>query len=181
MFAKSIESMERWLARVSMAAVFIIMIFVSADVIARYVFNSPITVQYHLTQDYLMVAMVALSLSWAEGQGAFIRLTPFQRWMNLPARRGLYALNSVIAALLFLLMTWYAGVRTWEDWVAQRVSFGVIDWPVWLSQIWVPIGTLALALRLLLNAVEYALGLKVPPSAHSPEDEALLDHTEGGK
>lgn len=181
MFSRSIACMERWLARISMAAVFIIMVFVSADVIARYVFNSPITIQYHLTQDYLMVAMVALSLSWAEGQGAFIRLTPFQRWMNEPARRGLYSLNSVIAALLFFLMTWYAGVRTWEDWVSQRVSFGIIDWPVWLSQVWVPIGTLALALRLLLNAVEYAFGWKAVPSPHSPEDEALMEHLEGGK
>ncbi|WP_166643109.1 TRAP transporter small permease [Alcanivorax sp. 24] len=166
----SLKLLERGLAVIAVGAVLAMMLLVSLDVIARYLFKAPLTFQYSLTEDYLMVIMVALALPWAERRGAFIRLTPFHRLMSPGVRRGLYALNNLIIALMLLAMTWYAGERVWVDWWEQRVIFGVIDWPVWLSHVWVPIGTLVLSLRLFTNACLYLLGKAEVPSPPSLDE-----------
>ncbi|ERS10681.1 TRAP-type C4-dicarboxylate transport system permease small subunit [Alloalcanivorax xenomutans] len=168
--SRYLKLLEQSLAAIAVAAVLAMMLLVSLDVIARYLFKAPLTFQYNLTEDYLMVIMVALALPWAERRGVFIRLTPFHRFMSPAVRRCLYAFNNLLVALMLLAMTWYAGERVWTDWQEQRVIFGVIDWPVWLSHVWVPIGTLALSLRLLTNACLYLLGVTPVPSPPSLDE-----------
>lgn len=142
---------EKSLFIVSASALFIMMILVSADVILRYFFHLPLTFQFEFTSYYLLVIATTLSLSRSEAQGAFIKLRLLTNILPLRFRGYLDALNSFIGSIIFLMIAWFSGINTIAQWQRGTTIFGVIDWPVWLSIIWVSIGCFALGIRLLIK------------------------------
>lgn len=144
---------ERLLFAFSALTLVIMMLLVSADVVARYLFNAPLTFQFELTTQYLMVIVATLSLPWGERQGAFIRLSVIRRFVHPRAAGYLDAANGCIAAAVFFALAWYSGARTLDAWRQGDAIFGVIDWPVWLSLFWVPVGCFMLGLRLAIKAL----------------------------
>lgn len=166
------EQVMFWLAGM---ALFVMMVLVSADVLARYVFNSPLTFQFEFTTNYLMVMVATLALPWCERKGSFIRLSVIRRFLSPSAGRWLDSFSYLVAALILYAIAWFSGHRTWEKYLDGNYYFGVVDWPVWLSLIWVPIGCCMLALRLNVNAVLYAFRPDAIETrdAHDPEEAAL--------
>lgn len=154
MLSRSYMFFEQLLFGFSALTLFVMMALVTADVVARYLFNAPLTFQFELTTHYLMVIVATLSLPWGEQHGAFIRLSVLRRFLPSRASGYMDALTGIIAAAVFLAIAWFSGVRTLDKWVAGDAMFGVIDWPVWLSLIWVPIGCGALGLRLAVKALK---------------------------
>lgn len=162
-----LEQVLFWLSGMALVAM---MLLVSADVLARYLFNAPLAFQFELTTNYLMVIVATLALPWCERRGAFIRLSVVSSLLNVRATNGLRAFNALLAAIILLAIAWFAGVRTLEKYLAGDAEFGVIDWPVWLSLIWVPIGCFMLALRLLVRALLHLRWLDQDHDAASHED-----------
>lgn len=149
------------------ACVVVMMVLVTVDALGRYFFASPLRFQFELTTHYLMVAASLLGFAWGKRQGAFIKLTGAGRLLGTTGRNWLAAFNNIIAAVLFALATWYSAERAWSAFQAGDTYFGVIDWPVWLAEILVPIGCGLLTLRLLCDA-----GMLLLPGAELPESEA---------
>ncbi len=144
---------ERLLFAVSAVALVAMMLLVSADVVARYFLNAPLTFQFELTTEYLMVIVATLALPWSERHGAFIRLHVIRHFIPERAAARLEAVNGLVASAAFFALAWYSGARTLDKWMGGDAIFGVIDWPVWLSLVWVPVGCFMLAVRLALNAL----------------------------
>lgn len=153
MLARIHAGVEMALFWLACAALIAMMALVSADVIARYIFNAPLTFQFELTTNYLMVMVATLALPWCSRRGALIRLSVIGRFLSVRGRNLLHAFNAVLAAAVLLAIAWFSGVRTLDKYVGGDAIFGVIDWPVWLSLIWVPLGCAMLALRLLIDAL----------------------------
>lgn len=143
---------ERLLFGVAAVTLTSMMFLVSADVVARYFFNAPLTFQFELTTEYLMVIVATLALPWSVRHGAFIRLHIVRHFLPTRAAGYLDAINGLIASAAFFGLAWFSGMRTLDKWHAGDALFGVIDWPVWLSLIWVPLGCCMLAIRLAVNA-----------------------------
>lgn len=144
---------ERLLFAASAVALTAMMLLVSADVVARYFFNAPLTFQFELTTEYLMVIVATLALPWSERHGAFIRLHVVRHFISGPTAARLDAVNGLVASAAFFAIAWYSGLRTVDKWIGGDAIFGVIDWPVWVSLVWVPVGCFMLAVRLALNAL----------------------------
>jgi len=158
-----------WLAGAALVAM---MVLVSADVIARYVFNAPLTFQFELTTNYLMVMVATLALPWCSRRGAFIRLSVIGRFLGVRGRNVLYAFNALLAAAVLLAIAWFSGARTLDKYLGGDAMFGVIDWPVWLSLVWVPIGCAMLALRLVVDGLVRIVELD---EEHEVADERELE------
>ncbi len=154
---KSFEGFENLLSWFAGLCVFVMMALVSFDAIGRYVFQSPLTFQFDFTTNYLMVIVGVLSLSWGEREGAMIRIKAATRLLPESTHGLLYAFNNLIAAAVFAAMTVASGKRTLETYHDGDVLFGVIDWPVWLSHVWVPIAAGTLTLRLVIQACQYGV------------------------
>ena len=133
---------------------------VTADVLGRYLFNAPLTFQFELTTEYLMVIVATLALPWSVSQGAFIRVNVIRYVLRPSALHYLDVINGLIASAAFFAMAWFSGAHTLDKWHGGDAIFGVIDWPVWLSLIWVPLGSFMLALRLVVDAL---VRLRAPP------------------
>ncbi|WP_282153346.1 TRAP transporter small permease [Ruegeria atlantica] len=164
------EKLENALSWIAGLSVFVMMVLVSADAIGRYAFKSPLTFQFDFTTYYLMVIVGVLALSWGERNGAMIKINVVTRFLPEGLKGPLYAFNNLLAAFVFAVMTQASLKRTLETMFDGDVIFGVIDWPVWLSLVWVPIGAGVLTARLLINAVQYGF-LGRPVIAGSHEDE----------
>jgi len=163
-----------WLAGTALVAM---MLLVSADVLARYVFNAPLVFQFELTTNYLMVIVATLALPWCQRRGAFIRLSVIGRFLGVRGRNLLFAFNALAAALVLLAIAWFSGGRTLDKYLGGDATFGVIDWPVWLSLIWVPIGCAMLALRLLVDAAVHVVHVD---AVHESPDERESDARDVG-
>ena len=151
----------------------VVMVLVSADAILRRGFSHPLTFQLTLSESYLLVIMVMLSLAWGHRRGGTIQVRLLLD--NLPpataaaiTRIGLAA-SAVYMAVLAVL-AWSPFYRAWVD---NEIVLGVIDWPVAWSWVWVPLGCGMLAIRLALDAT--APVVSVPDShGHEPAGTEVL-------
>jgi len=128
------------------------MVLVSADAFMRRGFGEPLTFQLTLSESYLIVAMVMLSLAWGYRRGGTIQVRLLldvlpKRPADVITRVGLAA--SSVYMIVLAVRAWSPFYRAWVD---NEVTMGVIDWPVAWSWIWVPLGCAMLALRLALDA-----------------------------
>jgi len=150
----------------SIVAILAMMVLVSIDALARYVFGRPLQFQYELTENYLMVAALLLPLAHVTRMGqhiavdAFVHFLPsfFQTAVRFAANLGMIAL---------LLAVTYGSSRTaFEAFANNETTFGTIDWPVGWSRIWVPLGCGLFALRLIVDLL-----LKRDPAQQADDDE----------
>lgn len=166
-----------WLAGI---ALIVMMALVSIDVVARYLFNAPLTFQFELTTNYLMVMVATLGLPWCLRRGAFIKLSVLGRFLGVRSHNLLHVFNALVAAAVLVAIAWFSGVRTWDKFVGGDAMFGVIDWPVWLSTIWVPIGCAMLALRLVTDALLRLRNLDRPVDGDDERTQDARDIAENG-
>lgn len=155
----------------SAAAFTLMMLLVSADALARYAFAQSIGFQFELTQNYLMVAGCMLGLSWAKTKGAFIHISGVG---NLLGHRGwlaLHGLNHAVAAALFYAVSYLSLQHVVSSFEDGDVIFGYIDWPVWASEVWVPLGVFLLATRFLNDGIRLLLGFEVEGLSSNSEEE----------
>lgn len=162
---KAVRIAENACAILAGVILLFMMVIVSLDAIFRYAFQAPIAWQYTLTEDYLMVAVVALSLSWGFRTGGFIRISGFAGAVPPMVRVVIYRAGLVLSFLYVLALAWTGGKTFLRVWTSGEVKIGVIDWPVYLSWVWVPIGCGLLAIRVLLMSVAPSSELLVDPHA----------------
>jgi TRAP-type C4-dicarboxylate transport system permease small subunit len=144
------------------------MVLTAVDAIARYAFNSPLTFQQYLTENYLMVALVTLALPWGFRTGGYIRIESLLLVLPKPIAMAIMRVGLLSSAAFVTVLAWMAGAKFLEAYSSHAVQFGEIDWPVSWSWVWVPVGCGLLAARLLLIAFGPQEHLRAGHSAEDP-------------
>lgn len=160
---------ENALAALSLVSAFAMMLLVSADAVSRYLFNAPLQIQYEFTTYYLMVISILPALSWTYRLQGHVRVNLVELSMPTGVRIAWRLIALGLSFVLFAAITWYSGAFAYEVWADGDALFGVIDWPVWMARIWVPLGTGVLAIRLAFDLIETALAVS------QGQARALLD------
>ena len=128
------------------------MLGISADALGR-LFGMPLQGAYEFTAYYLMVIVAFMALPRSYVTGGQVRLELLQpRLDRLPGKiawRGI-AFLSLIA---FLILLWFSAEEAWRRIAERERTFGVIQWPLYLSYVWVPLGVLLLVARLGLEVI----------------------------
>jgi TRAP-type C4-dicarboxylate transport system permease small subunit len=149
----------------SCASILIIMFLTTFDVLARKFFDYAIPSLYELTEDYFMVALVFLSISWVYRKGGHVRVTILEKYLPEGLKGPLEKFLKIPYLVLFLLITlkgWEVTVRAFEF---GEVSSSVIAYPLAPAFCMVPLGCAFLCGRILQSfflAREYEEG-------HGPE------------
>lgn len=129
---------------------------ITIDVISRTLFNTPLHIQFELTELYLMPAIAALSLSRVYRDRAHLSLeviTPDKFGRAWPY---LQSCILAISAIFFILLAWRSGVYAYKALASNATYFGIYDWPLGLAYASIPVGSGLLALRLfseLMNTI----------------------------
>lgn len=126
---------------------------INADILLRLFFNTPVQIQFELTELYLMPALATLSLSRVFRDGGHLALEFMPE--RLPGYLGLLIvkLRLLLPAAFFAALTWMSGKFALKAFTHGDVEYGVIDWPLGWAYAAIPLGCSVLVLRLLYDAV----------------------------
>ena len=156
---KGLKATERAVALVAVGFMLAIMLVVTADVVMRYLFNSPFPWAYDLIALYLMAGVFYFVLSDAHREKMHVGIDILQARMGPRVRHFADLLTALISLALFSLIAYVGAQSAWESLANDEVMAGSIPWPMWLSAITVPIGATLLALRLVLQFIGHLCGL----------------------
>lgn len=151
---------ENLAAIVAGSTILLVMALVSLDAILRRGFGRPLTFELPLSENYLLVVLVLLSLAWGYRQGGSIQVRLLTDHLPPAVANGLLRVGLGASAIYMALLAWLAWTPFHHALLHHEVTLGVIDWPVAWSWIWVPIGCGLLSIRLVLDAVAPVLPLE---------------------
>ena len=144
-----VEFMEKICLAGSSCAMLLIMLVTTFDLLARKLIDYSIPSLYELTEDYLMVSLVFLSMSYVYSVGGHVRVTLLEKHFPPSIKRPLQKFLLLLALILFGLITlkgWEVTVRAVEF---QEVSNSVLAYPLAPAFFLVPLGSGLLFLRIL--------------------------------
>lgn len=126
---KWIHTASRTLSWLSIIILFLMMLFITADVVGRYVFKSPITGSI----DYVTVMMVILvfpSLAYVTFLDGHVRTDILYIRLKERGQGALDILNSFFSISIVVLIAWQLGARAWS--IIQHppgISTSYFQWP----------------------------------------------------
>jgi TRAP-type C4-dicarboxylate transport system permease small subunit len=129
-------------------AILLCMLLTTFDLLARKFFNFSIPSLYEFTEDYLMVGLVFLTVSYVYRIGGHVRVTLLEKYFPPFFKKPLEKVLKVLSFILFL----FIGLKGWEVTVRayqlQEVSSSVLAYPLWPALFMVPLGSAILLIRI---------------------------------
>lgn len=156
---RALELVETLLHTICCLAIFAMMILITFDTIGRYFFNNPIQGSYEITELYLMIMVVFLTLSFTFKNGGHIRIDILYSRFSQKQKAIADMLGLLLSIIVFSIITYQSGILAYDAWSQEQYTFGVITLPMVWSYIWVPLGSGVLTLRLLLEFITTSKGL----------------------
>jgi TRAP-type C4-dicarboxylate transport system permease small subunit len=158
---KALRACEAAAAVAGGAMMLAAMLLTSADALLRYGFNAPLTFNYYLTENYLMVGMMLLPMAWGFRAGGYIRIVLLVQHFAPRIRLALLRAGLLVSFVYVAALAYLAGAHFLEIHQRGDVQMGVIDWPVSWSWAPVSVGLGLLAIRLLFMALGPAADLHI--------------------
>ena len=140
---------EKIFMATAMLSIFIMMLSISADAMSRYLLGSPITGQYEFTQYYLLVILVFMALPRTYILGGHIRLKLLDRFRSKIPFNLSERCNVLLGALAFGAVSYVSALEAIDKFANQDKLFGAIQFPIYWSYVWVPLGCSLITLRLI--------------------------------
>jgi len=137
---------------ISVFALSMMMFLVAFDVMMRYGLGNPIPGAQEVTEDYLMVALVFLALSYTFKKGQFVRVTAFLKYIPNCAKKPINVILN-LGGLLFMFCLAYSGGKTFIR--AMRLgefSVSVLRYPLAPAYFLAFLGCALLLIRLFISS-----------------------------
>lgn len=147
-FGNLMLAIEKGLRTIAAACLLAVMLVIFCDVFARYVFNAPLIWTYDLVGMYLMPALFYFAVSDTLAVDHHIAVDLLQPWIAPRIRRLIEALSSGIMAAIFCWIAWIFAQSSLANYRGNSVVMGSYEWPTWIPEFVVVIGSTAIALRL---------------------------------
>lgn len=164
--AIALDRVERWLDTVERALSFsaailvlVLTLLTAAEVVLRYGFNSPIPGTWELSQ-LLLVGIVFLGFAHTQAKGGHVRVELLIARVGPAWRRGLDLLGLAVGVAVFAVIFWVGLKDTWTAWAIADYTLGSVAFPIWPSKLMVPVGSLLLCLRLVVQIVRHLLEMR---------------------
>ncbi len=150
---KFIEKFEKFVA---CASVSVMAILVFVNVIARFIFNSPLAVADEMSC-YLFILMSFMGTAIAARRKAHLGLTIVTDKLSPSAARKVQVLMYLIVAVFCLLIVVF-GIEMVMSQYALGQETATMQWPEWIYGLFVPVGAAFALLAFLSVAVKTAKG-----------------------
>ena len=138
---------------ISMGMLLIMMLLGSADVLGRYFLRKPITGAFELTE-ILLAGIVYFALAHTQRAKGHVAVSLFYSYLpeKLKLKVGLF--NSIVSICIFGLISWRGIMAAISQWQQHRMVNN-LGWPHFIFQLFVPAGSLALCLVLIVEMLQY--------------------------
>lgn len=153
------DRLSQVLALVGALGLLALLLHVSAEVIGRNLFRSPIPGTNQIVSHYYMVLIAFLPLAWVERSRAMISVELLDGLLPASVRRFSDALTALFACLIYAVIAWV----TWADFVKNFNVGSFVDvlgirLPIWPSYALPPVGFALAALVTGYRAIRGAGG-----------------------
>lgn len=146
---------------IGVAAIILMMLHITFDVIGKFVFNTPVPATISLVSNYYMVVVAFIPLALVEKRNAHISVEVLTEFLPLRSQYHLFSWTYLLSATVFGLLAYRTGqeaMKTYEAgtfMVEQGVK--IITWP---SYFLLPLGTGLMTAVLIYRWVLYVTGAK---------------------
>lgn len=152
---------ERGLLYISTLVILWVMVWVTTEVIARYIFNSPL--EGHLEgAELLLPIIVFLGISFAQSRDDHVGMTLFVDMLSPTAKRNANLLTLFLSMLTCAVLAYFSAKFTYRAWDYDDVTMSPPYWPTWPSAIAVPIGYGLISLRMYLQILMVLMPNRLP-------------------
>ncbi|VUZ23550.1 Uncharacterised protein [uncultured Comamonas sp.] len=135
-------AVEDWLVVILMA---LLALITFANVLVRYFTDASFAWTEEISV-FLMIVLAMVGGSSAVARDQHIRIEFFSGQGSVQRRRRLARLGALMVALLFTVLAVLSVRLVWDDWRYEETSPG-IGVPQWWYSIWLPVCSIAIALR----------------------------------
>ncbi len=169
-----LRKVERGLTFAAAALILFSMLFVTAEVFMRYVFNSPLP--GHLEGSELLVPIIVFfAISYTQSQRGHVGMTLVvdsmsQKWRDI---------SSVVTLLLSIficsVISYFSATYAWDTWNFEEVTMSPPYYPIWPSAAAIPIGYFLVAVRMYIQLLYIVMPNRITEPAM---DESELSTAE---
>lgn len=160
---------EDFLIYCSVALILGVMAWVVSEVIARYVFNSPLP--GHLEGAELLLPMIVFfGVSYVQARDGHVGMTFIVDALPKNVRRYTDIVTLAVSALTCAALSYFASKNAWLSWDYEDVTMSPPYWPVWPSAAVIPLGYGMLSVRMILQILERIMPDRFPPAIVEDSD-----------
>jgi TRAP-type C4-dicarboxylate transport system permease small subunit len=148
---KGLQWIEKGLLYLGMVALFAMMCLTTVDAVWRYLFNSPITGAYEITEKYLMLTTIFLGMSYTYRGSGLIRVTILMDRMPKSVKipiNHLAQVFSIVYCAVLIVGTYQYAVRLYHQGTTLASIYSA---PQWIGAAVIPIGLLLMGLFLVID------------------------------
>jgi TRAP-type C4-dicarboxylate transport system permease small subunit len=150
MFQRVFTLLEDWFAKFGALAIFLMIFFVTADVGARYLFNSPIVGQMEMTE-ILMVVGVFPGLAYTQRMRGHIGMDFIIRRIPEGRLSHLITLVTTFFSLLIYVAIACSSLNVSLFYMKMGTKSIFLPWPTWPLPFIVSVGSFFLCIRFLIE------------------------------
>jgi len=148
-FDEAMSLLEKLLIGIASLDLLVLTGLTTADALGRYLLNSPIPGTGEIIEDYFMIALIFLPLSYSFMQEGHVHVTMIEQFFPTRMKFLIGKFNLLLSFGLFALIA-LAGWRGFaEAWRIDEISTSSVGYPMWPCYAMVPIGCALLCLRIL--------------------------------
>ncbi|MDF0599273.1 TRAP transporter small permease [Psychromarinibacter sp. C21-152] len=152
-FEKALSGIEDILHVAGCLALITVAAFINADILMRLILDTPVEIQFELTEIYLMPMLAMLPLARVYRMGGHLALEVIPADAFGRASPAVHRMTLVAAAVFFAAVTWKSGEFALHALMRGDVEWGAVDWPLGWAYAAIPLGCGVLTLRLIVDAV----------------------------
>lgn len=143
---------EHWLTYAATALILAVMVWICAEVVMRYGFNSPLP--GHLEGAELLVPIfVFLAISYTQSQKGHVGMTLVIESLPEGPRRILEIITLLLSVCTCAVLSYFSYKNAYHTYVIDDVTMTPPYWRIWPSAAAVPIGYMLVAIRMYLQAL----------------------------
>jgi TRAP-type C4-dicarboxylate transport system permease small subunit len=143
---------ENALSLVSATLILFAMLLVSAEVISRKFFNTPIPGQLELGE-LLMPPIIFLAIAYTQSTGGHVRMTVVIDHMPPAWRHVMEIAVKLLAIAVYAVLCFYSAKYAYRTWQFQDVTMSPPYFLIWPSALMVPVGIFLVTLRVYLEVL----------------------------
>jgi len=150
----NIRHVEDWLNLASVFIIMFLMFFATTEIVGRYLFNSPVPGHVEIVE-LIMAGVVFFGIAYTERVGGHVRMELFVT--RVLKGRAYHTAEAITAALslfvyiFILIYTFKASVFAFQ--IGDNTAY--LYWPTWPSKFAVPLGSLFLCIRFLIEIIQH--------------------------
>lgn len=143
---------EKALNLVSATMILFAMLLVSAEVISRKFFNTPIPGQLELGE-LLMPPIIFLAIAYTQSTAGHVRMNLVIDHLPPALRHATEVAVKLLAIAVCAVLCFYSAKYAYRAWLFRDVTMSPPYLPIWPSAVMVPIGMFLLSLRIYLEVL----------------------------